>query len=68
VRQVLAYVETGNVDSGLVYATDAQASDQVQVMAIAPPETHTPIVYPVAVVEASDQQAAAQAFVDFAIE
>ncbi|RZM79877.1 molybdate ABC transporter substrate-binding protein [Leptolyngbya iicbica LK] len=65
VRQVLAYVETGNVDAGLVYATDAQVSDQVQTVAIAPAETHTPIVYPVAVVEDSDQQAAAQAFVDF---
>jgi molybdate transport system substrate-binding protein len=65
VRQVLAYVETGNVDAGLVYATDAQVSDQVQVIATAPAATHTPIVYPVAVVEDSDHQAAAQAFVDF---
>lgn len=65
VRQVLSYVETGNVDAGLVYATDAQISGQVKVAAIAPAETHTPIVYPIAVVADSAQADAAQAFVTF---
>jgi molybdate transport system substrate-binding protein len=65
VRQVLSYVETGNVDAGLVYRTDAQASGRVQVVAIAPVETHAPIIYPVAVVQNSDEVEAAQAFVDF---
>ncbi|NER79246.1 MAG: molybdate ABC transporter substrate-binding protein [Leptolyngbya sp. SIO1D8] len=65
VRQVLSYVETGNVDAGLVYATDAMTSEQVQVVASAPPETHAPIVYPIAVVNDSANQDAAQAFVDF---
>ncbi len=64
-RQVLAYVETGNVDAGLVYATDARRSDRVQVIATAPPETHSPIIYPVAVVRGTAYPAAAQAFVDF---
>lgn len=65
VRQVLSYVETGNVDAGLVYATDAQISEQVEVIATAPPETHSPIVYPIAVVQDSENAEAAQAFVDF---
>jgi molybdate transport system substrate-binding protein len=65
VRQVLAYVETGNVAAGLVYKTDAQLSDRVQIVAVAPGESHPPIVYPVAVVQDSDQGAAAQAFIDF---
>jgi molybdate transport system substrate-binding protein len=65
VRQVLSYVETGNVDAGLVYATDAQVSDAVQVIATAPAETHSPIIYPIAVVQDSDNAEAAQAFVDF---
>lgn len=65
VRQVLSYVETGNVDAGLVYATDALTSDQVEAIATAPPETHSPIVYPVAVVQDSQHTEAAQAFIDF---
>ena len=65
VRQVLSYVETGNVDAGLVYGTDALISERVQVVATAPPETHAPIIYPVAVVKDSAHTEAAQAFVDF---
>lgn len=65
VRQVLSYVETGNVDVGLVYATDALVSEQVRVVATAPADTHSPIVYPIAVVQDSEHTEAAQAFVDF---
>jgi molybdate transport system substrate-binding protein len=65
VRQVLSYVETGNVDAGLVYATDAKVSDQVQVVATAPADTHSPIIYPVGVVADSENAEAAQTFVDF---
>jgi molybdate transport system substrate-binding protein len=65
VRQVLAYVATGNVDAGLVYATDAIGSDQVQVVATAPADSHDPIIYPVAVVGDSENTEAAQGFVDF---
>ncbi len=52
VRQVLTYVETGNADAGLVYATDAAISDKVRVVATAPDSTHDPIVYPAAVLRA----------------
>ena len=65
VRQVLSYVATGNVDAGLVYATDALMSDQVEAIATAPADTHAPIVYPVAVVQDSAHTEAAQGFVDF---
>lgn len=65
VRQVLSYVETGNVDAGLVYATDAKISDQVQVVATAPADSHSPIIYPVGVVADSEHAEAAQDFVDF---
>ncbi len=65
VRQVLSYVETGNVDAGIVYATDAQGSDRVEVVAIAPATAHPPIVYPIAVVQDSQEATAAQEFIDF---
>lgn len=53
VRQVLAYVETGNVDAGIVYITDARSSNWVKVVATAPAQTHSPIIYPVAVIKDS---------------
>jgi molybdate transport system substrate-binding protein len=65
VRQVLTYVETGNADAGLVYATDAQASGKVRVVATAPESTHDPIVYPAAVVKGTHNDEAARRFVEY---
>lgn len=65
VRQVLTYVEAGNVDAGIVYATDAKVSDQVNVVTTAPENTHSPIIYPVAVIKQSKNPAAAKAFIQF---
>lgn len=65
VRQVLTYVETGNVDAGLVYATDAKVSDRVKVAATAPEGSHAPIIYPVAVLKDSSNPEAAKEFVEF---
>lgn len=65
VRQVLTYVETGNVDAGVVYASDAKVSDQVRVAARAPANSHSPIVYPVAALQASKNPDAAREFVQF---
>ncbi len=65
VRQVLTYVETGNADAGLVYATDVQGDARVRIVATAPDATHDPIVYPVAVVGAGRESGAAQQFVEY---
>ena len=65
VRQVLTYVETGNVDAGIVYKTDALASEKVSIMASAPPGSHTPVTYPAAVVSNSSARQAAEDFMTF---
>lgn len=65
VRQVLAYVESGDAEAGLVYQTDANISDKVKVAAVADAGLHSSLVYPVAVVKDSKNQEEAKAFVDF---
>jgi len=65
VRAVLTYVETGNADAGLVYQTDANTSKKIRVIAIAPPDSHDPILYPVAVLRDSKNKPAARAFLEF---
>ena len=66
VREVLAYVERGEVDAGIVYQTDAAiVSGRVRVVAAAPPGSHRPIRYPIAVLNGSDNKKLALAFVSF---
>ena len=64
VRQVLDYVSRGEVDAGLSIATDA-AIAQGKVKPVAQVQGHQPIVYPVALVAASQKQALAQEFLNF---
>ncbi|HEY9763349.1 MAG TPA: molybdate ABC transporter substrate-binding protein [Trichocoleus sp.] len=65
VRGVLSAVESGNVDVGVVYRTDAKVSDKVTPVAIAPENLHNPIVYPIAVIKTSRNPDAAKAFANF---
>ena len=65
VKEVLAWVETGNADAGLVYETDAIASEKIKVAAKAPEGSHEPIYYPAAVIGTSKKLNEAKAFIDF---
>ncbi|MES1041166.1 molybdate ABC transporter substrate-binding protein [Peribacillus simplex] len=65
VRQVLTYVETGNVDAGLVYKTDALSSEKVEIVAVADKEVHDPIIYPVGVIKESSHPKEAQLFYEY---
>ena len=67
VRQALMFVETGNADAGIVYRTDEMISSKVTVVATAPNGSHSPIVYPVAVLKNTKNISAAKDFVTFLI-
>lgn len=65
VKQVLEYVDTGNVDCGLVYKTDALAMKTGVAVMDLPEDSHDPIVYPAALIKDSAQTEAAAKFYDF---
>ncbi|MFA6850977.1 MAG: molybdate ABC transporter substrate-binding protein [Selenomonadaceae bacterium] len=65
VRQVLTWVETGEVDCGIVYATDAAISTKVRIAAKAPEGSHKPIIYPAAILKGSKNKEDAAAFLAF---
>ncbi|MBZ9560152.1 MULTISPECIES: molybdate ABC transporter substrate-binding protein [Modicisalibacter] len=64
VRAALALVERGEAPLGIVYRSDAQASDKVHQLGVFPADSHQPITYPLALIDppASD---AARAFRDW---
>jgi molybdate transport system substrate-binding protein len=65
VRAALAAVESGNVQTGIVYRTDALISRAVRIAFEVPASEGPKISYPVAIVGDSKQKAAAQKFIDF---
>lgn len=65
VRQVLAYVESGNVDAGLVYQTDTLALKSGSIVAFAPAGSHTAIVYPLAIMKDAKNRTAAEKFLAY---
>lgn len=68
VRQVLDYVVRGEVDAGIVYATDASTrAKEVRIAESAPEKSHKPVVYPIAVVKGTKNETAAKAFVSFVL-
>ena len=60
IRNALTLVSRGEAKFGIVYATDAKADPKVKVVGIFPEATHSPIVYPVALVETSKNPDAAR--------
>ncbi|WP_099353416.1 molybdate ABC transporter substrate-binding protein [Fredinandcohnia onubensis] len=65
VRQVLTYVETENVDAGFVYKTDAQFSDQIQIVMSVDKKYHSEIIYPVGVIKSSEHLSEAILFYEY---
>jgi molybdate transport system substrate-binding protein len=65
VRAALAAVASGDVDAGVVYKTDAAISKKVKIAYEVPRAESPDISYPVAVVKASPEPAAAKEFLDY---
>ena len=65
VRSTLAYVESGEVDVGIVYQTDARLSKTVKVVYQFPRSSHSPIVYPAVTIRNTGHKVLAQAFLDY---
>jgi molybdate transport system substrate-binding protein len=65
VRAALAAVESGNVEAGIVYLTDAAISKNVKVAYAVPPAQGPPILYPVAMLKDSKDPVAAKKFLDY---
>jgi molybdate transport system substrate-binding protein len=65
VKQVLVYVERGEVDAGFVYITDAKTAEPGTIKIVTNVSVSTPVNYPIAIVSASENKEDAQKFVDF---
>jgi molybdate transport system substrate-binding protein len=48
VRAALTLVARGEAVLGIVYATDAKVEPEVKIIGTFPPDSHPPIIYPVA--------------------
>jgi molybdate transport system substrate-binding protein len=65
VRATLASVESGNVEAGFVYKTDAAVSKKVKIVYEVPIDKGPKITYPVALVKESKQKDAARDFMNY---
>jgi molybdate transport system substrate-binding protein len=65
VRATLASVESGNVEAGFVYKTDAAISKKVKIVYEVPLDKGPKITYPVAIVKESKRKDAAREFMNY---
>jgi len=65
VRATLASVESGNVEAGFVYKTDAAISKKVKIVYEVPIHKGPKIIYPIAIVKESKRKDAARDFLNY---
>ncbi|GAB1541531.1 molybdate ABC transporter substrate-binding protein [Scytonema sp. NUACC21] len=65
VQQILKYVETGHVDVGITFLTEAKRSKKVKILAISPKGSHSPAIANIAVMKNSNHISEAQEFINF---
>jgi len=67
VRQVMDYVARGEVDAGMVFLTDAVSRSSVKIIAEVTASSHKPVVYTIAVIKGSKNEAAAKSFISLVL-
>lgn len=65
VRNVLDWVETAEVDCGIVYATDAKIAKNINIIAEAPEGTNKKVIYPISIIKSSQNKEEAKKFIDY---
>jgi molybdate transport system substrate-binding protein len=65
VRQVLDYVERGEVEAGFVFATDAMTAKKSKLAFVVDEKMHRPIIYGITVIKESKQPDLAKAFLAY---
>jgi molybdate transport system substrate-binding protein len=58
VRSALAFVDRGEAPLGIVYETDALLDKHVRIVDTFPPDSHSPIIYPLALTNSAKSEAA----------
>jgi molybdate transport system substrate-binding protein len=67
VRATLASVESGNVEAGFVYKTDAAISKKVKIVYEVPIDKGPKIIYPVAIIKESKKKDTARDFMNYVL-
>src|SRR6516162_7209841 len=67
VRATLASVESGNVEAGFVYKTDATISKKVKIVYEVPIDKGPKIIYPVAIIKESKKKDTARDFMNYVL-
>ncbi|MBD2774709.1 molybdate ABC transporter substrate-binding protein [Iningainema tapete] len=67
IRQVLKQVESHSVDVGITYETESKISNLVKTVAVAPQNSHQPVISPLAILKSCQNISAAKDFIKFLI-
>ena len=65
VREIVAYVESGNADAAIAFETVVINNTKVEIAAFAPEGTHQTVIFPGAVLKNAKNPAVAQSFFDY---